>query len=360
MLELICDQSYTWDGVPADKSPYHNDGTGINTGGSFDGMGPGSGMITFPQPDSRVRIGGGGPWQSLIALKIDILARLDPHARRVSVMVDGHGSFRFGVMEGALEAQFTNASGSNNYVRSADQFAPDHMYHPVPANKWVWLSLHHDGFAKMRLFIEGELVGEAIVDGGIPPVDALGVSIGNAADVDGYRFPGEIDELRIWRHDPKGMKREFLGRPYTRKTARCWQRLFEAVNAWMESNPEQSRALTDQLTAVRDTFVRSLLLLPDGDQAKLRAAILAINKLWFEGEIDGPAMEMAFCDWIALLGSFGIEPVDDPSFDALKAALAKVDVDGSALLKCDPKIALFLERLRHAAKTCGKQGRARA
>jgi hypothetical protein len=50
MLELICDQSYTWNGVPADKTPYHNDGTGINTGGSYDGIAPGSGVITFPQP----------------------------------------------------------------------------------------------------------------------------------------------------------------------------------------------------------------------------------------------------------------------------------------------------------------------
>src|SRR5215472_4430861 len=103
MLELICDQSYTWNGIPADSSPYHNDGTGINTGGSYDGIAPGSGVITFPQPDSRVRIKGGGPWRSLGALKIEVLARVaDPLAMLTQALVVGHGSFRFGLNHGAL------------------------------------------------------------------------------------------------------------------------------------------------------------------------------------------------------------------------------------------------------------------
>jgi hypothetical protein len=360
VLELICDQSYTWAGVPADKSPYENNGTAINTGGFYDGIAPGSGTITFPHPDSRVRIATGRPWHSLIALEIEVLARLDPHARRVSVMVAGDGSFRFGIMEGALEAQFQNASGSDNYVRSDASFSPDHMHHPVPAQKWVKLGFHHDGFAKMRLFIEGELVGEAVTEGGIPPVQALGVSIGNAVEADSYQFPGEIDELRIWRHDPKGLKREFLGRPYTRKMARCWERLFEQVAEWTKRHPEQSRGLTNRLHTARDAFVRALYLLPDSEQAKLRAAMLAIKKLWSAGEIDGPAMEKALCDWVSLLQALGIDPIDDPVYDALNAEFAKIGIDGRDLLTCDPKIALFLERMRSAGATCGRKAGGRS
>ena len=101
MLELICHQHYTWDGVPADKSPYRNHGSGINTGGAADGAEPGSGVITFPQPHSRVRIATGPAWQPLTALKIEVLARVDPLAKRKPILVAGHGSFRFGLMEGA-------------------------------------------------------------------------------------------------------------------------------------------------------------------------------------------------------------------------------------------------------------------
>src|SRR5581483_5046058 len=191
MLKLICDQAYTWSGIPADKSPYRNHGTALNTVGSFDGVEPGSGTILFPHPNSRVRIAAGLGWQPLTALKIDVLARVNLMAQAVSVLVAGHGSFRFGLSEGALEAQFDNATGTHNYVRAADAFSPDHTYHPVPANKWVKLGFHHDGFARMRLFVEDELVGEAIVEGGVPSVQGLGVSIGNHVDQDGLQFPGE-------------------------------------------------------------------------------------------------------------------------------------------------------------------------
>lgn len=354
MLELICDQSYTWDGIPADKSPYRNHGRAIKTDGSYDGVEPGSGVIKFPHPDSRVRIDANHAWKSLTALKIEVVARVDPIARRSSILVAGHGSFQFGILEGALEARFNNATGSNNYIRAADAFSPDHEYHPVPANKWVKLSFHHDGFAKMRLFLDDELVGEAIIEGSIPPVQNLGVSIGNDVNQDGLQFPGEIDEVRIWRLDPKAMKREFLGRPYTKKAARCWQRQFEEIFDWMRKHPEQSLSLEQQISIEQNSFIRSLFLLPESEQAKLRAVLVAFGDLWFAGKIAGPEMEKVLCDWIALLRALGLDPGDGPASKALSAALAELKIDTYDVLKCDPKIAAFLELLRKAVENCGK------
>ena len=354
MLELICHQSYTWNGVPADKSSYRNHGSGLNTDGAPDGQEPGSGVITFPHPDSRVRIANGQGWQPLIALKIDVLARVDPHARRWSRLVAGHDSFQFGILEGALEAQFNNTTGNNNYVRSADAFAPDHRYHPVPANKWVKLGFHHDGFARMRLFMDDELVGEAIVEGSIPPVQSLGVSIGNNVDSDNSQFPGEIDEVRIWRLDPKAMKREFLGRPYTHDEARCWQQHAEHLIDWMKKNPEQRSALARQIRAAQYSFIRALFLLPESDQAKLRAVLVAFGDLWFAGKIAGPEMEKVLCDWIALLRSRGLEPSSDPAHNNLTAALEALKIETHDVLTCDPKIAAFLDLFRSAVENCGK------
>jgi hypothetical protein len=354
MLELICDQTYTWDGVPADKSPYRNHGSAINTDGAFDGAEPGSGMIKFPHPNSRVRIGPGPAWQRLIALKVEVLARVNPQAARLPVLVAGHGSFRFGLLEGALEARFDNATGTNNQVRSAEAFAPDRKRHAVPANKWVKLGFYHDGFAKMRLFIDGELVGEAIIEGGIPPVQGLGVSIGNDVAQDGLQFPGEIDEVRIWRLDPKAMKREFLGRPYTHKTARCWQKQFETILDWMKKNPEQLHSLAQQIGITENSFLRSLFLLPDSEQAKLRAVLVAFGDLWFEGKIAGPEMEKVLCHWIALLRALGIDPEGGAAGTALLAAIAELKIDPSDLLKCDPEVAAFLELQRKAVENCGR------
>ncbi len=355
MLELICDQSFTWDGVPADKSPYHNDGRATHTGGSFDGVQPGSGMITFPHPDSRVRISTGLAWQPLISLKIEILARVDPMMQRTPTLVAGQGSFRFGLMEGALEARFENATGSHNHVRSDQQFAPDHNFHRVPTNKWVRLGFDHDGFAKMRLFIDGELVGETIVEGGIPPVQGLGVSIGNDVDRDGSQFPGEIDELRIWRLDPKAPKRAFLSRPYTRQTARCWRQYWESTIAWARRNQEQGKSLTQQIQGEQEAVVRSILLLPDSEQAKLGAVLTAFSALWRAGNISGPEMAKVLCDWFALLRGAGIEPGGDAATSAaLAAAFAGRQAEAKALLRCDRKMAVFADLLREAEATCGK------
>jgi hypothetical protein len=356
MRELICDQSYTWDGVPADKSPYHNDGFANHTDGSFNGAQPGSGVITFPHPDSRVRIATGIAWQPLIALEIEMLVRVDPMAQRMPVLVAGEGSFSFGLLEGALVGSFVNATGNHNFVRSADQFAPDNIYHPVPANKWVRLGFQHDGFANMRLYIEGKVVGQTIVEDSIPPVQGLGVSIGNDVNQDGFQFPGEIDELRIWRLDPKTPKRLLLNRPYTRRQANCWLHYWQSIRAWVTNNPEQNNSLVNQIRDAENTVMRSLLLLPDADQAKLRAAAAAFAALWHAGKIDGPEMAAALCDWIALLRGFGIEPSDDVAHAALVSSFGRHRKEADALFKCDPKTAAFLDLLRNAEATCGKAG----
>src|SRR5207247_9063277 len=130
-----------------------------------------------------------------------------------------------------------------------------------------------------RLFVDNELVGEAIIEGGVPPVQGIGVSIGNDVDQDALQFPGEIDEVRIWRLDPKEMKRRFLDRPYTPREAHCWEKYFEHLIDWMKQNPEQAKALAQQTRSAQGSFICSLFLLPDSDQAKVRAVLVAFADL---------------------------------------------------------------------------------
>jgi hypothetical protein len=349
MLELICDQHYAWDNLPADSSPYRNPASAINTFSK-----PGSGTIEFPHANSRVLIKNGQAWQPLIALQIEVLARVDPRAARSPVLVAGQGSFRFALAEGALEAQFQNAAGNQNYVRSDASYSPDHKDHFVPANKWVKLGLHHDGFAKMRLFIDNELVGEAIVEGSIPSVQGLGVSIGNHIDQDALQFPGEMDEVKIWRLDPKATKRLFLGRPYTPQEAHCWEKHVEQTIGRLKQHPEQLKLLAQQLRSAQNSFLRSLFLLPDRDQARLRAVLAAFGALWFAGKITGPEMEKVLCDWVSLLRALNLDPENDPANNALDAVLAEMKLDSQDVLKCDPKFAAFLKLLRKALENCGK------
>lgn len=353
MLELICHQTYTWQGLPADKSPYRNHGTAINTGGSYDGVTPGSGVVTFTGPTSRVRIPTGQSWRPLTALKIDALVRVQPRAERAPVLVAGHASFRFGLLDGLLTASFENASGTNSLLHSGEAYAPDGRPHPVPANRWVRLGFHHDGFARMRLFIDGELVAEAPADGGVPPVGSLGVAIGNAADADGARFPGEIDEIQIWRLDPRAVKREFLDRPLTRRAARCWEEYAVAVGRWAQEHPAQARALAQRLGALNRDELRALYLLPDAEQGRMRSLLAAIGRLWGAGRIAGPEMRAALCDWVTAMHRIGRADGLIAAAHALRAEFGGRRPHLPDILACDRQLAAFLDLLRDALEQCG-------
>lgn len=354
MLELILDQRFTWNGLPADKSPYGNHGQGIDTGGGADGVEPGSGFITFPTPSSRIRVPIGKAWMPLTALKIELVARIDPQAKMMSSIVDGHNSFSFGILEGALEARFKNGSGTNNYIRSDTSFAPDRQYHPVIAGRWMRLGFYHDGISRMQLFLDGELVGDAKVDGAIRPVMSGGIAIGNDWSNDDKAFPGEIDEIKIWRLDPSTMRREFLGRPYTRKTARCWERLARRIRDWTAQYPEQARALSLQSGEIRRRKLQAFVDLPRDLQAKLRAINDDIIRLWVAGDLGTPDMAAALCAWVALLRDAGIDPENDPDMAALVSTVQSLNLaDPQDILKCDEQWRAFLDLWRQALDECG-------
>src|SRR5438045_2812355 len=106
MLELICQERYRVDGIPVDIGPYHNHGRRNGTA-AVPGITAGQTAIGFPNPSSRVSIAPGvdGQWIPLVALRIEVRAKVNPLAARNLTLVDG-GSFRFGILESALDASF--------------------------------------------------------------------------------------------------------------------------------------------------------------------------------------------------------------------------------------------------------------
>src|SRR5581483_2908697 len=103
MLELICQERYRVDGIPVDIGPYHNHGRRHDTA-RVAGTAAGQSAIAFPNPDSRVSISAaGGQWTPLVALRIEVRAKVNPSAASNLTLVDG-GSFRFRIVESALEA----------------------------------------------------------------------------------------------------------------------------------------------------------------------------------------------------------------------------------------------------------------
>jgi hypothetical protein len=352
MLELICQQRYRAQGVPVDLSPYRNHGSATDTTTDVDSA-LGHDVIGFANPDSRVAIGLGtfGAWSPLISLKIEVVARLDPRASRRLSLVEGDGSFSFYVTEMAIAANVTAASGTSMYVRADEEYSPDGMLHPVPANTWATLGFYHDGFATMELAMNGVVVGRTTVTAGVPSVQGGGVMIGNTA-AGGLPLLGEIDEVRIWRLDPNAIRREFLCRHYNAKTAACWEAIARAVKAWAQAQPAEAAALAALIDGQIAGKVRELLGLPPAEQAQLRAILTHLAKLWCQGPIDGAQMRNVLRQWFAALAANGIAPSLDLTTGELQGLIDMATREGLTL-NCDPAAIRFLQLVHQELLAAG-------
>jgi hypothetical protein len=351
VLEMICQQRYRELGIPVDVSPYRNHGAAAGTTAAA-GPAPGRGAIHFGTPASRVAIplGEWGAWAPLVALKVEVDVRLDPAAARTQVLVAGEGSFQFAIEELAPAAVVTGPGGTQMYVRADGTFSPDGQLHKVPANQWVTLGLEHDGYARMLLRIDGVVVGQTIVNAGVPGVTGAGVSVGNAA---GGNVPihGDLEELRVWRYDPRAMKRDFLGRPYSEETAHCWEDLFRALFQWMRDHPADADSLVRLLDAQRRALLHGLGLLPPAELDHLRKLGRHYENLWRQGRLGGREMTDVFVGFIRVVRAHGLDPTADPRWGELKALLRRIHLElPEADLDCDPEIRGLEKAIRRAER----------
>jgi len=349
MLELICQQRYRVDGIPVDtNSKYRNHGAASDTSPA-PGPAPDRGAIQFANPASQVLIPLGtlGAWSPLVALKIEVDLRIEPTGALDQTLVEGNGSFLFYIDQHAPAASVM-AEGAPMYVRASGQFAPDGAFHPVPTGRWVTLGFEHDGFAKMRVLIDGNLVGETIVDAGVPGVSAPGVSVGNRV-AGGRPLLGDIEELRIWRLDPNEMKRQFLCRPYTAKTAKCWEDIVRKVGQWLRDHPAQAKSIANDLAALRRQLMHGIYLLPLAEQDHLRGILNRYQRLWCQGHIHGPEMAGVFTDYIGWIRRHGLDPESGSAWTELKPALERMRHDLHGInWNCDPEAQALFELIRRA------------
>ncbi|MFL1462271.1 LamG-like jellyroll fold domain-containing protein [Roseococcus sp. DSY-14] len=354
MLELVCDQGYGANGVPVDRSPYRNHGRAVDAPGV---AGPGGGALSFPMAGSAVALGLGGParpFAPLVALRVEALVRLpDAAAARYGVVVDGDSAFRLAVDDGAPTVAVLNAGGGLEQVRADPASAPDGRLHPLPLGRWVELVAEHDGAAHLRLFMDGALVAAKVTGPGhVAAVRGRGVTIGNAVG-GGMPLGGALARLRLWRHDPAAMRREFLARPMTPELAACWEEIIRRVRAWMAADPAGAAALLDAVRAETDAFLRALRLRPEPAQDRLRHALAEVLAAWFAGEIGGRRMEQAYGAWRAALAEQGFSSalpevaLADPAPWVVRPPPPTLDAG------CDPQLLRFLRIMARAAAPGG-------
>jgi hypothetical protein len=284
-------------------------------------------------------------WAPLVALRIEVVAKVDPVAALAQTILEGDGSFRFGINQHALDATFSGPPGSDTHVRSDGAHAPDGVFHQVPANQWVTLAFDHNGYSEMQLSIEGVVVGRTAVSAGIPPVQIGGVTVGNRR-VGGQPLVGAIDRLRVWRSDPDEIRREFWCRPFTRHSADCWEAYFRAVADWAAKHPADLATLVATIETRLRALLHGLWTLPAAQQAEIRKILQELMKLWCAGHLHSHRMRDVLRELVAAIDRAGLGSMLRSTGDieqlARRAHLALPTA-------CDPAVAGFLQLLEQAS-----------
>lgn len=307
MWQLICHQTYKYQGIPVDLSGYDNHGQSNDVDFLPDGAAFGSGALSFTRADSNVAIPVNSSWRPLTGLYVECVVRIAAYRVPPRVLIAGDGAFLFQISQAGL---FATAGGSTLGLD---------VGRTVPLNTWTTVAFGHDGLTMMELYIDHQLVGRRTdLTTGVPGVAGGGISIGNtlARDLQ-HVFDGEIDEVKVWRIDPRAMWHDFMQRPINSEQAACWAKFTTALAQARVKDPDCARELMLGLGSALDRIVRAILAKGPAARAhfdKLHKRYLA---LWRGGKIHGHAMRQLISELVAWLDGLGIFPEKDAGLIAL-------------------------------------------
>jgi hypothetical protein len=215
----------------------------------------------------------------------------------------------------------------------------------------------HDGFGTMELYADGQVVARRT--GVYAPVNApggTGLSIGNALHSGGLSCNGEIDEVKIWRLNPRRFDDEFYSRPMASETADCWKRLRREMDDAFRRHPDCAKQIGSAVKSTIEGLMRKAVAKGPGTQKRLEDFAQDYNRIWRTGAIDSPEMVTLFVDLIAWLRITGIEPDLSQAFGPLRdSECLKIILAELTPPDCDPQMAALLrevaDNLDHRRRT---------
>jgi hypothetical protein len=359
--ELICHHDYRGvPGVVGDRAPKHaSAGMAIAPLAAsdflYDGVTPGSGSVRFYTPGAKVHVPidkekNAALWQPLIGVRGEVTFRREVHAAGavpIDTLLDGD-SFQFYVRGNTLVAWFSSYPTQYAEITSAfDPVGP--QVYQVPTAAWTTVGFLHDGLTTLELYADGQVVARK--QGVFAPVNSAGgagLSIGNALRGD-VVLHGEIDDVKIWRLNPRRMTDEFFSRPMDAETANCWERIRRELRAALARHPDCARELLPAFRDVVNRLHRQTLEQGAETRRRLAESQRMYQRLWREGRIDGPEMRKLFADLVAWASLVGIDPGSDLEFVTLLHSRCFRRILGEiSLRECDPQaIALLRSIVEH-------------
>jgi hypothetical protein len=345
--ELICHHTYAGTpGVVYDRSPLRTShGTAVNLAdGDFlaDGAVPGSGSVSFRRSDGVIHI----PcttdvWKSIVGIKGEVTLRRELATQ--GFILDSN-AFQLFVRSGMLNGWFSSAPTQYAQINSAwDAVGQPYL---VPAGRWITLGFLHDGFGVLELSVDGQTVARKHgVYHAVNAPGSRGVGIGNAL-AGGAQIEGEIDEVKIWRLNPRKMEEEFRDRPMDPATAECWRRFQRELIAALGRHPECAKLLSLAIREAIDGMRRRVQAVGPKAQERLTTLQEKYQELWRKGKVGSPAMAQVFEEIIALLRSAGVDFDSDPRLrDLVNSGCLKRIIAELTPMDCDRQAAKLIRSI---------------
>jgi hypothetical protein len=347
LWELICHHTYRGiPGVVADLAPLgvgHGHAQGLDDGDFLiDGASPASGAVQFYKQYGRIHVPAhADEWRTIGGVKAEVTVR-----RGVShpAFLIYSNAFQLYIRGEKLNGWFNSQPLQYAQVNSAwDPVASPYL---VPDGQWVTLGFLHDGFGTIELYADGQCVGRRT--GTYTPVtgvDGSGVSIGNASS-GGAFLNGEIDEVKIWRLNPRRLNEDFFARPMDSATAECWKRLIEEIEAAFQRHPDCGQLFKTTIANALEGLIRQAMAKGPETRQKLEDSARQYQRLWREGRVDSPEMATLFADLIGWLKLVGLDLSADPGLVTLaNSQCLSVILGEISRLDCDEQARKLLESI---------------
>ena len=193
MSQLVLHHHYTY-GSTFDVSTFGNHGQPhlVTTGtAAF------ASSLHFQHSDSRVTVAPSQSLNNLFAIAAKVRFYLEGAVTQRLNLIEGFVSFALFVEPtGALTGTIVDANGAWSGASSGANLVRPGVWHEA------WLA--HDGINQLELRLDDATVALSDnVYGPVRSVGDLGIAIGNWPDAGTYPFAGYIDEVKLYRYDPR-------------------------------------------------------------------------------------------------------------------------------------------------------------
>jgi hypothetical protein len=329
--ELVLHHSYRGTpGVILDESPRREcHGVAVNLDPDAfgeDGAAAGSGSVSFPRSDSRIRVPAKPEvWRRETPIRAEFVCRVDDP---VGGMLLGTANFlEIEIHDGELIARVLDFGFVAAYSTAGTGIE-------VPTGNWVHVAFQYDGVTDLELSVDGSPMH---VTRKFAPVTPLDDDFFIGSDFQGNKvFQGAIDDVKVWRLNRNYIGNNFGNRPVDDSIIDCWLSWGRRVLELVREDP----ACAKELLALMNAAVRALLQagLLGGDETRSRwlTSMEKYKEHWDAGDLYSVRAVIDDLDY--LLKKFDLDAAHIPEVDALlnnECFLKFADILGPP--RCDPE-----------------------